>query len=99
MSLTDDDLAAIKKLIDGSIEEHVPNIVQVQIKQHVPPIVEKHVEAAKRQTAAAIAEVHGKLRDVEYKLDTIGRIQQAEIKRSDNFDKAMSKLRRVLHSA
>lgn len=43
MSLTDDDLKAIKGIIDSSIDERVPAIVQKQIDDNVPAIVQKQI--------------------------------------------------------
>lgn len=39
MSLTKDDLQALKKLFDSSIDEHVPRIID----EHVPAIIEGRV--------------------------------------------------------
>jgi len=108
MSLTKDDLAAIKKLIDGSIDERVPAIIDERvpaiINERVPTIVqkiisaevEKAVDEIKQHVAAGFEEIHERVIRVEGKVDAIAQVQQAELERVDYHDRTLTRMRKML---
>ncbi len=100
MSLTEDDLLAIKHLVDGSIDERVPVI----IKAVVQPMLDEAIDKVMRQTAAGFAEVHEKFDAVDRKFhevngkidgqsvgqqaiqDTVQRVEQVQRAEIDRVD-------------
>lgn len=114
MSLTQDDLAAIKKLIDGSIDERVPAIIDERvpaiIKELVPQLVQPIIDAAEarlskeisilaKDTADGFHEVHDKINVLQATADTIQRVQQAEVARVDEQSSRITKLKKALQQA
>ncbi|MDB5164927.1 MAG: hypothetical protein JWL89_553 [Candidatus Saccharibacteria bacterium] len=90
MSLTKQDLQSIRTIVVEVVTE----------------IVEDAIEDAKRQTAAAFAEVHTRLDDVIVEIrgvketvDRIDAVQQSELQRNDHQDIAIARIRKSLRAA
>ena len=75
MSLTTNDLQAIKGIVDDAIDRKVPGIVT----RIVEPAINRAINELSRQTAAGFAEVHEKIDRMDKRLtrveDTVDRIE------------------------
>jgi radical SAM superfamily enzyme len=98
MSLTKDDLKAIQNIIDTR--------VPIIIDERVQPILEEFEERLKIQMETGLQEVRNQVSNlqasvnrIEVTVDSIERVQQAELERNDKQDVAIKKIRKALHAA
>ncbi len=99
MSLTRDDLQAIKTIVDTSVTTAVDSLA-IQTAAGFADVDKRFAEVHEKFT-----EVHGKLAEVNDKLDnlqdTVGRIervQRAEVERVDQQSTAITNIRKALRT-
>jgi polyhydroxyalkanoate synthesis regulator phasin len=80
MSLTDDDLKAMKRLFNDSLEKRVPKIID----EHVPKIVEKYIDNLKLEVGQFSLETTRRFDDLERRLT--GQIESLGAKLSSKID-------------
>lgn len=96
MSLTNQDLTAIKRLIDTA---------NARLETRLIKRIDELDDTLSLQTAAGFNEVHKRINGLSTKLShveqTVGRIervQQAELERNDKQDLGIQKIRETLHA-
>ena len=91
MSLTKDDLKAIQNIIDT----RVPIIIDERIR----PILEEFEERFSIKVENGFQEIRNQLNQLQNTVDSIERVQHAELERNDRQDADLKKIRKALHAA
>jgi hypothetical protein len=114
MTLTKDDLQAIASVFDERITIAINTLVPPMIERGVreginklvPPMIEAAIDDLKLMVAAGFAEIDDRFRDVYARLDrlqtgvdTLQRVQKAEIGRVDKQERHLKHLRQTLRTA
>jgi hypothetical protein len=89
MSLTKQDLTAIQHLIDTGNSR-----LETSLKRHF----DEKIDGLSTDTAMAFNDVYPKLDAIKDTVERIDRVQQTELGRNDNQDKAIKRMRENLHA-
>jgi acetyl-CoA carboxylase alpha subunit len=86
MSLTTDDLQAIRDIVEDVVETKVE-------------AAKRQTAAGFAAVDKQFIKVHNRFDKLEHAVDRIERVQRAEIERNDQQDQAIRHMRRALHAA
>lgn len=103
MSLTKTDLKAIQNIVGSSIDRRVPSIVNTEIdnavENRIRPMFEEFEERFGIKAENGFQEIRDQLYRLQNTVDSIERVQMAELERDDKQDLAIKQIRKALHAA
>ena len=97
MSLTNDDLRAVKNLIDGSIDERVLPMFG-KLESRLTKRIDDLDDSLSMQMENGLQEVRDQISSVKETVERIERVQLVEIDRNNQQDQTIAKMRRALQA-
>lgn len=98
MTLTKDDLAAIRTMI-GDMINHSSNSLETRLEAKLVARIDELDDRLSMQTEHGLQEVRDQIQSVKEVVDRIDRVQQAELERNDRQDATIHQMRKSLHAA